>query len=135
MYQDQIIDLIWDNSSPIDSTTMGMLTKAGLRPHALPIETSRVMVSRIRALRGVHSRERPIDHQLIEVMRSQFGSSRIIVLRLEGAEVDLAVEAVKSGGRRHILDMDCQARWDKVADLARVRLIKNDSYVFVDETS
>ena len=28
-------------------------------------------------------------------MRSQFGSSLYIVLRLEGAEVDLAVEAVK----------------------------------------
>ena len=30
---------------------------------------------------------------------------------------------------------DQQAKWEKIAGLARLRLLKNDSYVFVDETS
>ena len=138
MYQDQIIDLIWDNSSQIDSTTMGMLTKAGLRPHALAIGDIPNHVSSKNSgpcVVCIHGRDQSTI-ELIEVMRSQFGSSLYIVLRLEGAEVDLAVEAVKVGVDDVIsADMDCQSRWDKVADLARVRLIKNDSYVFVDETS
>ncbi len=138
MYQDQIIDLIWDNSSPIDSTTMGMLTKAGFRPHTLPIGDIPSYVSSQNSgpyVVCIHGRDMS-SIELIEVMRSQFGASLYIVLRLEGSEVDLAVEAVKVGVDDVISsDMDCQSRWDKVADLARVRLIKNDSYVFVDETS
>ena len=99
MYQDQIIDLIWDNSSPIDSTTMGMLTKAGLRPHALAIgdiPTHVVSKKSGPCVVCIHGRDQSTI-ELIEVMRSQFGSSLYIVLRLEGTEVDLAVEAVKVG--------------------------------------
>ena len=64
MYQDQIIDLIWDNSSPIDSTTMGMLTKAGQGPRASYWTFESRGFQEFRALCGVHSRERPIDHRV-----------------------------------------------------------------------
>ena len=37
MYKDNTIELIWDNSSSIDSQTMGFLSKAGFRPHPIAI--------------------------------------------------------------------------------------------------
>jgi len=37
MYKDNTIELIWDNSSPIDSQTMGFLSKAGFRPHPVAV--------------------------------------------------------------------------------------------------
>ena len=35
MYQEQPIDLIWDESSPIDTNVMGILTRAGFRPRSM----------------------------------------------------------------------------------------------------
>jgi len=58
------------------------------------------------------------------------------VLRVDPSDLESTVEAIKCGVDDVIADgSDQQAKWEKIAGLAKLRLLKNDSYVFVDETS
>ena len=139
MYKDNTIELIWDNSSPIDSQTMSFLSKAGFRPHPVAVDDIQSHLSAHQETSHwvvcIHGRDSS-SLELIQQLRAQYGNSIYVVLRVEANEVDLAIEAVKVGVDDVIsAGMDFQNKWDKVAELARIRLFKNDSYVFVDETS
>ena len=139
MYKDNTIELIWDNSSPIDSQTMGFLSKAGFRPHPIAIGDIQAHLSAhqedgqwVVCIQGRDSS----SLERIQQLRAQYGNSIHVVLRVEANEVELAIEAIKVGVDDVIsAGADFQNKWDKVAELARIRLLKNDSYVFVDETS
>ncbi len=139
MYKNNTIELIWDNSSPLDSQTMGFLSKSGFRPHPVAIGdiqahlTAHQEISQwVVCIQGRDSS----SLEFIQQLRAQYGNSLYVVLRVEANEVDLAIQAVKVGVDDVIsAGMDFQNKWDKVAELARIRLFKNDSYVFVDETS
>ena len=139
MYKNNTIELIWDNSSPLDSQTMGFLSKSGFRPHPVAIGdiqahlTAHQEISQwVVCIQGRDSS----SLEFIQRLRAQYGNSLYVVLRVEANEVDLAIQAVKVGVDDVIsAGMDFQNKWDKVAELARIRLFKNDSYVFVDETS
>ena len=139
MYKDNTIELIWDNSSPIDSQTMGFLSKAGFRPHPVAVGDIQAHIS---AQQEIGQWVVCIDGRdsssldLVQQLRAQYRNAIYVVLRVEANEVDLAIQAVKVGVDDVIsAGMDFQNKWDKVAELARIRLFKNDSYVFVDETS
>ena len=138
MYKDNTIDLIWDNSSPIDSSTMGFLSKAGFRPYTIALGDIPTHLSAQEAgpyVVCVQGRDSS-SLDFIQRLRAQYGNAIYVVLRVEPNEVDLAIEAVKVGVDDVIsAAIDFQNKWDKVAELARIRLFKNDSYVFVDETS
>jgi two-component system response regulator FlrC len=55
---------------------------------------------------------------------------------VDPSDLESTVEAIKCGVDDVIADgSDQQAKWEKIAGLAKLRLLKNDSYVFVDETS
>ena len=139
MYKNNTIELIWDNSLPIDSQTMGFLSKAGFRPHAIAIGDIQTHLSShqengqwVVCIQGRDSS----SLELIQQLRAQYGNSIYVVLRVEANDVELAIQAIKLGVDDVIsAGTDFQNKWDKVAELARIRLFKNDSYVFVDETS
>ena len=118
---------------------MGFLSKSGFRPHPVAIGdiqahlTAHQEISQwVVCIQGRDSS----SLEFIQQLRAQYGNSLYVVLRVEANEVDLAIQAVKVGVDDVIsAGMDFQNKWDKVAELARIRLFKNDSYVFVDETS
>ncbi len=139
MYKDNTIELIWDNSSPIDSQTMGFLSKAGFRPHPVAVGDIQAHISAHQEIGQwvvcIDGRDSS-SLDLVQQLRAQYRNAIYVVLRVEANEVDLAIQAVKVGVDDVIsTGMDYQNKWDKVAELARIRLFKNDSYVFVDETS
>ena len=122
MYKDNTIDLIWDNSSPIDSSTMGFLSKAGFRPYTIALGDIPTHLSAQEAgpyVVCVQGRDSS-SLDFIQRLRAQYGNAIYVVLRVEPNEVDLAIEAVKVGVDDVISAViDFQNKWDKVAELAR----------------
>ena len=138
MYQEQSIDLIWDESSPIETSVMALLTKAGFRPQSMgPAEVARYVEQNGfgPCVLCMHRRELP-NIEMIRTLKQHYGSKIYLVLRVAPGDLDSTIEAIKCGVDDVISDGDDQLRrWEKIASLARLRLLKNDSYVFVDETS
>jgi|TARA_B110000305_G_scaffold238668_1_gene304622 two-component system response regulator FlrC len=138
MYQEQSIDLIWDESSPIDTSVMALLTKAGFLPQSMgPAEVARYVDQNGfgPCVLCMHRRELP-NIEMIRTLKQHYGAKIYLVLRVAPGDLDSTIEAIKCGVDDVISDGDDQLhRWEKIASLARLRLLKNDSYVFVDETS
>jgi two-component system response regulator FlrC len=138
MYQEQSIDLIWDESSPIDTGVMVLLTKAGFKPQTMgPAEVARYVDQNGfgPCVLCMHRRELP-NIEMIRTLKQHYGSKIYLVLRVAPGDLDSTIEAIKCGVDDVISDGDDQLhRWEKIAKLARLRLLKNDSYIFVDETS
>ena len=138
MYQEQSIDLIWDESSPIDTGVMVLLTKAGFTPQTMgPAEVARYVDQNGfgPCVLCMHRRELP-NIEMIRTLKQHYGSKIYLVLRVAPGDLDSTIEAIKCGVDDVISDGDDQLhRWEKIAKLARLRLLKNDSYIFVDETS
>jgi two-component system response regulator FlrC len=73
---------------------------------------------------------------MIRTLKQHYGAKIYLVLRVDPSDLESTVEAIKCGVDDVIADgSDQQAKWEKIAGLAKLRLLKNDSYVFVDETS
>jgi two-component system response regulator FlrC len=73
---------------------------------------------------------------MIRTLKQHYGAKIYLVLRVDPLDLESTVEAIKCGVDDVIADgSDQQAKWEKIAGLAKLRLLKNDSYVFVDETS
>lgn len=138
MYQEQSIDLIWDESSSIDTSVLALLTKAGFHPQSMgPAEVARYVEQNGfgPCVLCMHRRELP-NIEMIRTLKQHYGSKIYLVLRVAPGDLDSTIEAIKCGVDDVISDGDDQLhRWEKIASLARLRLLKNDSYVFVDETS
>jgi len=138
MYQEQSIDLIWDESSPIDTSVMALLTKTGFKPQSMGAAEVAQYVEQNGfgpCVLCMHRRELP-NIEMIRTLKQHYGSKIYLVLRVAPGDLDSTVEAIKCGVDDVISDDDDQLhRWEKIAGLARLRLLKNDSYVFVDETS
>ena len=138
MYQEQSIDLIWDESSPIDTSVMALLTKTGFKPQSMGAAEVAQYVEQNGfgpCVLCMHRRELP-NIEMIRTLKQHYGSKIYLVLREAPGDLDSTVEAIKCGVDDVISDDDDQLhRWEKIAGLARLRLLKNDSYVFVDETS
>jgi two-component system response regulator FlrC len=138
MYQEHPIDLIWDESSPMDANVSGILTRAGFRPRSMgAAEVARYVKSNGfgPCVLCMHRRELP-DIEMIRTLKQHYGAKIYLVLRVDPADLDSTVEAIKCGVDDVIADgAGQQSKWEKIAGLAKLRLLKNDSYVFVDETS
>ena len=138
MYQEHPIDLIWDESSPMDANVMGILTRAGFSPRSMgAAEVAQYVESNGfgPCVLCMHRRELP-DIQMIRTLKQHYGAKIYLVLRVDPSDLESTVEAIKCGVDDVIADgSDQQAKWEKIAGLAKLRLLKNDSYVFVDETS
>ena len=137
MYQEHPIDLIWDESSPMDANVSGILTRAGFRPRSMgATEVARYVKSNGfgPCVLCMHRRELP-DIEMIRTLKQHYGGKIYLVLRVDPSDLESTVAAIKCGVDDVIADGTDQAKWEKIAGLAKLRLLKNDSYVFVDETS
>ena len=71
----------------------------------------------------------------LRVLRDVLGPRVYLILRVDNSDLSTAIAGVKSGVDDVVtVDADCKV-WQTVAASARLRLLKYESYVFVDETS
>ena len=99
MYQEHPIDLIWDESSPMDANVMGILTRAGFSPRTM----GAAAVAQYVESNGfgpcvlcMHRRELP-DIQMIRTLKQHYGAKIYLVLRVDPSDLESTVEAIKCG--------------------------------------
>jgi two-component system response regulator FlrC len=122
----------------METSVMALLTKAGFKPQSMGAAAVAKYVEQNGfgpCVLCMHRRELP-NIEMIRTLKQHFGSKIYLVLRVAPGDLDSTIEAIKCGVDDVISDGDDQLhRWEKIAGLARLRLLKNDSYIFVDETS
>jgi two-component system response regulator FlrC len=138
MQMSEALDLFWDNAESIDPNTMAVVTAAGLRPRPILLaNVAEVGVSDKNQplIICVSSRSARTETQL-KAIRARLGVSAYIVLRVAENDVQTAVIAIKCGIDEVVTEGRTAAlQWQSVAKSARIRLLKRDSFVFVDLNS
>ena len=137
MYESQPIELFWDNSADLNAQTVAALNSSGFR--ARPIALSQLTNQLVENEAGprvvcVQGRPGTLETHL-RALRDVLGPRVYLILRVDKSDLNTAIAGVKSGVDEVVTaDADC-AVWQSVAASARLRLLKYESYVFVDETS
>jgi hypothetical protein len=88
MYQEHPIDLIWDESSPMDANVSGILTRAGFRPRSMgATEVARYVKSNGfgPCVLCMHRRELP-DIEMIRTLKQHYGGKIYLVLRVDPSD-------------------------------------------------
>jgi two-component system response regulator FlrC len=137
MYESQPIELFWDNSADLDAHTVAALNSSGFRARPVALnQLSNQLVAGEAGPRVVCVQGRPGTSEAhIRALRELLGPRVYLILRVGINDLNTAIVGVKSGVDDVITaDADCKI-WQDVAASARLRLLKYESYVFVDETS
>ena len=133
----QQMNIIWDNTAPIDGKLVSVLKVLGLAPRPTSIHSPD---QAWKSLNGpvvlVISADSFASVDAAISFRRALPIKVFMVLRVNSNQLDMGIEAIRKG----IDDVTCQGqdtekRWEKIATNAGLSLVKNDSYVFVDETS
>ena len=133
----QQMNIIWDNTAPIDGKLVSVLKALGLAPRPTSIHSPDQAWT---TLNGpvvlVISANSFATVDAAISFRRALPIKVFMILRVNSNQLDLGIEAIRKG----IDDVVCQGqdtekRWEKIAANAGLSLVRNDSYVFVDETS
>ena len=137
MYESQPIELFWDNSAGLDAHTVNALNSSGFRPRPVALsQLSNQQVAEEAGPQVVCIQGRPgISETHIRTLRELLGPRVYLILRVGVNDLNTAIVGVKSGVDDVVTDTADGKVWQTVAASARLRLLKYESYVFVDETS
>ena len=137
MYKDQPIELFWDSSSVLDTTTAGVLREGGFsaRPISLRQLSERQMNvevgPRVVCLHGFSG----MQEAHIKSVRELLGPRVYLIFRVDNKDFETALMAARSGVDDVVAKDADSKKWATIAASARIRLLKFESFVFVDETS
>ena len=136
MFEQQPLEILWDDLIPIDLDLTTVLNRCGLTP--VPVALHSFDKSSIpqapfllyAALESFAS----ID-ALIVFLKSM-GGNVFPVLKILPDQLDDGVEALRLGVQEVLCEgQDSPEKWTQISRKARSILLKTDSYVFVDEVS
>lgn len=141
MIEQQPISLYWDSSVNIDEKAL-----FGLRANdfkSIPISIAQLIknfgqeeVDKSPKVVCLNSREeQPLSESLIQRVKEVLGPTTFLIVRVDKNDVESAIAGVR-GGADEVVSCDADKdTWKQVAASARMRLLKFQSYVFVDELS
>lgn len=141
MIEQQPIPLYWDSSSSIDEKTLAGMRVSGFKPIPLsladlansPLNASSSKISSVVCVNT--SKKRKLSEALIQKIKDSIGPKAYLILRVEREDLESAIAGIRGGADdviRSDADISC---WQQIASSARMRLLKFESYVFVDEIS
>ena len=136
MFEQQPLDILWDDSIPLDLDLTGTLGRCGLSP--VPV-----------ALHSLNKSSIPETPFLLYVALESFASVDALmvflksmpavafpILKILPSQLDEGVEALRLGVQEVLCDgQDNVEKWTQISRKSRSSLLKTDSYVFVDEMS
>ena len=137
MYEDQPIELFWDSSSVLDTATAGILREGGFsaRPISLSQLSDRQMSEetgpRVVCVQGFSG----MQEAHIKSVRELLGPRVYLIFRVDNNDFETALIAARCGVDDVVTKDADSKKWSAIAASARIRLLKFESYVFVDETS
>ena len=136
MFEQQPLDILWDDSIPLDLDLTSTLSRCGLSP--VPV-----------ALHSLGKSSIPETPFLLYVALESFASVDALmvflksmpavafpILKILPSQLDEGVEALRLGVQEVLCDgQDNLEKWTQISRKSRSSLLKTDSYVFVDEMS
>ena len=136
MFEQQPLEIFWDDLIPIDLEQTAILNRLGLTP--VPI-----------ALHSIDKESIPQNPFLLYVALESFASVDALVVFLKSMggnvfpvlkivpdQLEDGVEALRLGVKEVLCEgQDSPDKWSQISRKARTALLKTDSYVFVDEVS
>ena len=137
MYENQPIELFWDSGSVLDTSTAKVLREGGFsaRPISLSELSDRQISAktspRVVCIQGLAG----MQEAYIKNVRELLGPRVYLILRVDANDFDTALIAVRCGVDDVVTKDADSKKWSAIAASARIRLLKFESYVFVDETS
>ncbi len=141
MIEHQPITIYWDSSCCIDENTLAGLKETGFRP--VPMSLSEIIASlqepqiekgpKVVCLNS--GKQQPLSESFIQKVKDLTGPKMYLILRVDRSNVQAAIGAIRGGADDVVSDDADSECWKQVATSARMRLLKFQSIVFVDEIS
>ena len=137
MQKMQQMNIIWDNTAPIDGKLVSVLKVLGLAPRPVSIHSpDQAWASLTGPVVLVISADSFASVEAAINFRRSLPIKVFLILRVNSNQLDMGIEAIRKGFDDVLCQgQDSEKRWEKIATNAGLSLVKNDSYVFVDETS
>jgi two-component system response regulator FlrC len=136
MFDQQPLEVLWDDAIPIDLELTNLINRCGLTPVPVPLhsldlssvpDTPFVLYVSIESFASLDA---------LMVFVRAIGNKAFPVLRISPIKLDVGVEAIRLGIQEVICEgQDSLEKWVQVSRKARSQLLKSESYVFVDEIS
>ena len=137
MSDQQNLTLLWDDTISIDEAMLSLLRSIGLSPLPVNIHTLDRIEADISGPAILH-----LSAESFASLEATIGFIRKLafeafsVLRIQPHQIELGMEAVRLGFEEVVVDgTESRKTWERVIEKAATSLLKQDSYVFVDETS
>ena len=137
MSEQQNLTLLWDDTISIDESSLSLLRSIGLSPLPVNIHTLDRIENEITGPAILHlSAESFASLDATIAFLGKLSFEVLSVLRVQPHQIELGMEAARRGFEDVIVDgIDSRKTWERVIEKAATTLLKQDSYVFVDETS
>lgn len=136
MFEQQPLEILWDDLIPIDLDLTTTLNRCGLTPVPIAVHTlDKGSVPETPFLLYVALESFASTDALIVFLKSM-GGAAFPVLKISPDQIDDGVEALRLGVQEVMCEgQDDPEKWIQISRKARSVLLKSDSYVFVDEVS
>ncbi len=136
MFEQQPLEVLWDDLIPIDLDQTAVLNRFGLTPVPVPLHSvDKGSIPQTPFLLYVALESFASVDALIVFIKSM-GGNAFPVLKINQNQLDDGVEALRLGVQEVLCEgQDSPDKWAQISRKARSVLLKSDSYVFVDEVS
>ena len=135
MSEQQNLTLLWDDTISIDESSLSLL-RIGLSPLPVNIHTLDRIENEITGPAILHLSAKACKLDATIAFLGKLSFEVLSVLRVQPHQIELGMEAARRGFEDVIVEgIDSRKTWERVIEKAATTLLKQDSYVFVDETS
>jgi len=136
MFEEQPLEILWDDLIPIDLDKTANLNRLGLMPAPIALHSLEKSTIPETPFLIYVALESFASIEALIVFLKTLGSHAYPVLRIGVDQLDEGVEALRQGVQEVVSDgQDSLEKWSQISRKARSALLKSDSYVFVDEVS
>lgn len=136
MFEEQPLEILWDDLIPISLDHTANLSRLGLTPVPVALHSlEKGAIPKAPFLIYIALESFASVDAMIVFLKS-IGSLAYPLLRIGSDQLDEGVEALRLGVQEVLSEgQDGMEKWSQISRKARSVLLKSDSYVFVDEVS
>ena len=136
MFEEQPLEILWDDLIPISLDHTANLSRLGLTPVPVALHSlEKGAIPKAPFLIYIALESFASVDAMIVFLKS-IGSHAYPLLRIGSDQLDEGVEALRLGVQEVLSEgQDGMEKWSQISRKARSVLLKSDSYVFVDEVS
>ena len=136
MFEQQPLEILWDDLIPIDADHAELFEQIGL----MPVRVALHSLDRVSIPQGPFILYVALDSfasaEALNKFLKSLGDNVFPVVNIRQDQDEEAAEALRIGVKEIFCDgRDSSSKWNQISRKARSVLLKSDSYVFVDDVS